>query len=228
METNFQGPVVYDSPAMVGLVGDRPIEPMATDYAAAVDSAAVPSSASTVEQSRWPSVQRHASSGGQLPETRGPRVLTTAAVQRNVGAGTQPAATWPPDALAEPRTAEPRTSVNQPVAPVQFTQFVAAAPAVMHNPLQPDTELVDHPPQWSTEPAVQRAADEPAATTAPATATGPPSATGAATPAQPAGSTSPTEIDKLVRRLYDPIVRRLKAELQLDRERAGRSLDLWH
>jgi hypothetical protein len=44
----------------------------------------------------------------------------------------------------------------------------------------------------------------------------------------PTGSSSPIEVDNLVRRLYEPIVRRLKAELQLDRERAGRSLDLWH
>jgi hypothetical protein len=40
------------------------------------------------------------------------------------------------------------------------------------------------------------------------------------------GSTSPTDIDTLVGRIYDPIVRRLKAELGLDRERAGRGLDL--
>jgi len=50
---------------------------------------------------------------------------------------------------------------------------------------------------------------------------------GASTPAG-AGSTSPTEVDALVRRLYDPMVRRLKAELRLDRERAGRALDLRH
>ncbi|WP_433522281.1 hypothetical protein ACQPZ2_34720 [Nocardia pseudovaccinii] len=38
--------------------------------------------------------------------------------------------------------------------------------------------------------------------------------------------TSPTDIDALVARLYDPIVRKLKAELRLDRERAGTALDL--
>lgn len=43
-----------------------------------------------------------------------------------------------------------------------------------------------------------------------------------------AGSSSPTEMDALVRRLYDPMVRRLKAELRLDRERAGHALDLRH
>jgi hypothetical protein len=114
-----------------------------------------------------------------------------------------------------------------PAQPVQFVEFATAEP----------TAVESNPPQLSTEVVVQRAVDEPPSTTGPVTtgpvitdpaaATGAPAAAGAI-PGQPAGSTSPTEIDKLVRRLYDPIVRRLKAELQLDRERAGRSLDLWH
>jgi hypothetical protein len=37
-----------------------------------------------------------------------------------------------------------------------------------------------------------------------------------------------TDVDALVRRLYDPLARRLRAELRLDRERIGRSLDLRH
>lgn len=45
---------------------------------------------------------------------------------------------------------------------------------------------------------------------------------------QGAGSSSPTDVDALVRRLYEPIARRLKAELRLDRERAGYALDLRH
>jgi hypothetical protein len=144
---------------------------------------------------------------------------TTTAVQRRVGAGANPGTRWTPDAFSLSRLSpgvDQQVSQTQPDEFVQFT--TAGAPVAVEGDA----------PQWSTELALQRAADEPVATTAPATATGPPSATGAAMPAQPAGSTSPTEIDTLVRRLYDPIVRRLKAELQLDRERAGRSLDLWH
>jgi hypothetical protein len=119
-------------------------------------------------------------------------------------------------------------SEDAPSPAIQFVQYVPA-------PVQ--TVVVDQPPQVSTELVVQRAdPDEPATTSAPATtgpaatpdALGPAGAVGAVIPGQPTGSNSPTEIDNLVRRLYDPLVRRLKAELQLDRERAGRSLDLWH
>jgi len=35
-----------------------------------------------------------------------------------------------------------------------------------------------------------------------------------------------TDVDALVGKLYAPLVRRLKAELRLDRERAGHVLDL--
>ena len=59
-----------------------------------------------------------------------------------------------------------------------------------------------------------------------------PTATNAAGPA--AASTPPPtappaqDVDALVRKLYDPIARKLKAELRLDRERAGYGLDLRH
>jgi hypothetical protein len=50
--------------------------------------------------------------------------------------------------------------------------------------------------------------------------------------ASPAGGAAPggaaADVDALVRRLYDPLARRLKAELRLDRERVGRALDLRH
>ncbi len=49
-----------------------------------------------------------------------------------------------------------------------------------------------------------------------------------ATPATTSTPNSPTEIDALVRKLYEPIVRKLKAEMRLDRERAGYGLDLAH
>ena len=70
----------------------------------------------------------------------------------------------------------------------------------------------------------------PAIPAAPQTIT--PTATNAAGPA--AASTPPPtappaqDVDALVRKLYDPIARKLKAELRLDRERAGYGLDLRH
>jgi hypothetical protein len=193
------------APPLVGLVGDRPIEPVVTDYAAAP----------AAEQTRWPAVQRRSTAEGQgkAPHVSGLRRLATTAVQRSTYGGASPAAQWPPDALAVSRSSP---SFSQPgsAQPVQLARFAAA-------PLTAEIS----PPELSTTLVVQRADGEPAA------ATGPPTATDAAAgtaPAPAVGSTSPTEVDALVRRLYDPIVRRLKAELQLDRERAGHSLDLRH
>ncbi|MGH3837021.1 MAG: hypothetical protein ACRDSF_15180 [Pseudonocardiaceae bacterium] len=186
------------APPVVGLVGDRPIEPVVTDHAATVDSVGVPVPAPAAEQTRWPAVQRRSTVGGQ--------VTGVPAVSRS-----------------SPGVSQQASSTQ----PVQFVQFAPAAPVAAES----------NPPEVSAELVVQRADDEPAAATGaatetdPATATGAPTATGPAAgtpPASPVGSTSPTEIDTLVRRLYDPIVRRLKAELQLDRERAGHSLDLRH
>lgn len=78
------------------------------------------------------------------------------------------------------------------------------------------------------EPTVARLPDT-ATTTDPSgnasTDAAPISADATAAHGTPTG-TSPTDIDTLVARLYDPIVRKLKAELRLDRERAGTALDL--
>lgn len=207
--------VTYDSVAapVVGLIGDRTIESAITDYAAAVASAGVPVVAPRVEQARWPAVQRRSTVEGQdrtAPISRR-GMLATTAVQRGTGAGANPATQWPPDALAVNRSSP---SFDGPASLAPPAPFTTIAPTVQ-----------DIPPAVTTELIVQRAdSAETSATTSP-TATSP---SGATTPALPAGSTSPTEVDTLVRRLYDPIVRRLKAELQLDRERAGHSLDLRH
>ncbi len=219
--------VTYDgaAPAVVSLVGDRAIAPIAGDYAAAGDSAGITGAAPAAEQSRSPAVQRHTSAVAQETPVFGPRTPATTVAQRSVGAGAHPAAQWSPGALPLSRPS-PGLDQREPVQPVHVVQLAAPAPA----------EAQSHPPQLSTELVVQRvesepaAATEPAATTEPATTTGAAMATGpgGTPPAQPTGPTSPTEVDALVRRLYDPIVRRLKAELQLDRERAGRTLDLWH
>lgn len=207
-------PLAHLDHPVVGLVGDRPIEPAVPDYGAAIESAG---------ESTGGSVAAPRTAEGRVARTdsSAPRAPATTAVQRSVDVGAYSAPRRPLGPPAVRRSfpaAEPQVSPSQPI---QFVQFVPAAMPTM---------AASHPPQQSTELVVQRAADEPSATSAPAT-TDPAAATGAAgaaAPGQPTGSTSPTEIDNLVRRLYEPIVRRLKAELQLDRERAGRSLDLWH
>jgi hypothetical protein len=201
----------------VGLVGDRHIEPAVPDHGPD-DSPVVESAAGSV--------------------TAAPRTPATAAVQRSASAGGYPVPPRPLDLTAVRRSSPGVGSQESPSQLIQFVQFLPAdLPSVVNG----------YPPQQSTEQVVQRADDPSSATTMPApttpatvdpsAATGAPASTdpaaatgaaGSASPGQPTGSTSPTEIDNLVRRLYDPIVRRLKAELQLDRERAGRSLDLWH
>lgn len=200
------------APAVVGLVGDRPIEPIISDYATA-DSAAAPAA----EQIRRPVVPRRAASTGvpgvaavQSAAVQSAAVQST--VQRSMGAATTPAATWLPGVLPVSRSSPGVDRPASPALPVQVAAPIAA-------------ETI--PPGLTTQLVVQRADDagEHAATTSPTTATSP---AGETPPAPSAGPTSPTEVDTLVRRLYDPIVRRLKAELQLDRERAGHSLDLRH
>ena len=90
------------------------------------------------------------------------------------------------------------------------------------------------PPAPSAETAatpgtVQRAAEDDLA--APPPVAGPPAAAGAAPLTPPGGSgpgaaATPEQLDELARRLYDKIRYRLKAELRLDRERAGLLTDL--
>lgn len=195
----------------VGLVGEHPIEAAIADtgttHEPAGGSAAPPAVSAPVGSARVPGP-----SGSSGPATM--------AVQRSVGATGYPAPRWSPDPLAVSRSVP---AAEQQITPAQLVQFVSAGVPIAAG---------GYPPQQSPGLVVQRvSADEPAATGAPETTgaagTGP-ATTGAAAPGGPAGSTSPTEVDALVRKLYDPIVRRLKAELQLDRERAGRSLDLWH
>jgi hypothetical protein len=52
-------------------------------------------------------------------------------------------------------------------------------------------------------------------------------AAAAASPGIPGATASPEELDELARRLYAPMVRRLKADLLLDRDRRGLRTDRW-
>ncbi|MGH3823472.1 MAG: hypothetical protein ACRDRA_11685 [Pseudonocardiaceae bacterium] len=187
------GPDNSATPSVAGLVGDRPIEPVVSDYPTPVDSAAVPVHAPAVPvhaapvpaapaaaQTRWPAVQRHAV-GVSVPG------VATARIVRGSPPG-----------------------IDEPASPIPPAPFTATAPVAA--------------PELTTKLVVQRADDASAPPEAPA----PTTTTSTGAPAPSTGSISPTDVDTLVRRLYDPIVRRLKTELQLDRERAGHSLDLRH
>jgi hypothetical protein len=53
-----------------------------------------------------------------------------------------------------------------------------------------------------------------------------PATAGAAVAGPAAGPTATPDLDELARRLFDPLTARLRAELRLDRERAGVTTDL--
>ena len=78
----------------------------------------------------------------------------------------------------------------------------------------PQMSTVDSPPVQRTVevPVVQRDPDP-----APAPA-----------PAPEAAAAPPPETDELVKKLFDPLLRRLKTELRLDRERRGALTDRPH
>jgi hypothetical protein len=84
--------------------------------------------------------------------------------------------------------------------------------------------VFEAPPGYGSDggaPAVQRA-DE----SVQAVATGP-AAQPAAPPGPPPAELDPGSLEELAARLFDPLVARLRAELWLDRERAGMSADTW-
>jgi hypothetical protein len=74
-------------------------------------------------------------------------------------------------------------------------------------------------------PAVQR--DEAPAPTAEASQPAPAAAQPQHPAAAPKAATA-AEIEELAKRLYEPLTAKLRAELWLDRERAGRVTDRWH
>ena len=79
--------------------------------------------------------------------------------------------------------------------------------------------------ETATAPPIQRQAASPTAE-APAASPEPAAATTPAAATPPAAGGKPAELDELAKKLYERIRTRLKAELRLDRERAGLLTDL--
>ncbi|EST32452.1 hypothetical protein [Streptomyces niveus] len=108
----------------------------------------------------------------------------------------------------------------------------SSAPPSSHSPgtsrpvVQRDAELSEEPPPTDSEPET---GSEPEPD--PVDESGAPAATGAgagpaAAPARPGGT--PVVTDELVRALYAPLSRLLKADLRLERERAGFLINTRH
>jgi len=123
-----------------------------------------------------------------------------------------------------PGTPHPGWSSGTPVGPVAVQRAVAAeaAPAVRVEYAGGPVQVVSR----DADPAAETVAETapPTGTPEPATAAAaPPGATQA--PGAPAAGGTPEE---LLAKLFDPLLRRLKTELRLDRERRGSLTDLRH
>ena len=208
-------------PVVSRLMGDRPLQSTLNGAAAAAVTqpeahgsapAGVPSPAElpAVPVAPW---QSGDTSGRSIPAMTGsPRPVSVQTLA-------EPADSGLPLAAASPERARPgQRVVSNPVLQLLTT---AAGPAA-------DTpQRFDPPPLTiSRQVAVTASADNPVPTVsratepAPAPPGGVPSSTGTdAAAGQP---------DELVKKLFDPLLRRLKAELRLDRERRGSLTDLRH
>ncbi|SER00780.1 hypothetical protein [Actinokineospora terrae] len=103
-------------------------------------------------------------------------------------------------------------------APPTAVQHVARRPV----DLVPAVQRVDDPPAPPPEP---EPAPTPEAAPPPVVQAPAPAAVSTAAPAS--GAPPETVAEELVRKLFDPLLRRLKTELRLDRERRGRVTDRW-
>ena len=208
-------------PVVSRLMGDRPLQSTLSGAAAAAVTqpeahgsapAGAPSAAElpAVPVAPW---QPGDTSGRSIPAMTGsPRPVSVQTLA-------EPADSGLPLAAASPERARPvQRAVSNPMLQLLTT---AAGPAA------DSPQRFDPPPLTiSRQVAVTTSADNPVPTVsratepAPAPPGGVPSSTGAdAVAGQP---------DELVKKLFDPLLRRLKAELRLDRERRGSLTDLRH
>ena len=110
--------------------------------------------------------------------------------------------------------------------------FEHTARTAESSPELPPADLSGHlqAPQTITfdSPVLQREAEAAAPAVEDAGATMPPSAGSAqgAGAGTAGGSALPTNVEELVNRIYDPLAARLRAELWMDRERAGVLMNL--
>lgn len=120
---------------------------------------------------------------------------------------------------AVPNTAEPAAPAPESAGSPDVL-VVREAPAPRRLGLGSPVQRYEEPPEAVAPPVVQAVQATPTAQAEPE----PPPPPAPAPPAAPPEA-SPEE---LLKKIYDPLVRRLKAELWLDRERRGSLTDLWH
>ncbi|KGN41302.1 hypothetical protein [Knoellia aerolata] len=143
-----------------------------------------------------------------------PRSLETVQALR---IGSHRASPWPP--TTQPQVPGPAPAIGMPLgrpSPAAYDRVLVRDPAEA-----PSTAVGAGSPQPDPDPAeVQVGAAPSPSSTAPSAQADAPGG-GAAT----AGSAS--EVDELARKLYDPLMLRLRAELLVERERRGLRTDAW-
>ncbi|MFJ6821325.1 hypothetical protein ACIQRJ_13070 [Streptomyces niveus] len=109
----------------------------------------------------------------------------------------------------------------------------SSAPPSSHSPgtsrpvVQRDAELSEEPPPTDSEPETGSEPEpDPVDESGAPAATSAGASPAAAAPARPGGT--PVVTDELVRALYAPLSRLLKADLRLERERAGYLINTRH
>ncbi|WP_344800020.1 hypothetical protein [Actinokineospora diospyrosa] len=130
----------------------------------------------------------------------------------------------PPPVPAVQRSHDPPgelPAAQSPLPPPTLPPPLTPSPRHASRPVElvPAVQRVDDPPP-EPEPAPTPEAAPPPVTQTPAPA--------AASTGAPASGAPPEAVpEELVRKLFDPLLRRLKTELRLDRERRGRVTDRW-
>lgn len=117
---------------------------------------------------------------------------------------------------------------RMPDGSVVFGSSSASHPSGTSRPVvQRDAELSEEPPPTDSETASEPE-PSPEASAEPGPAPGSADAAPGAAPARPGASGTPAVTDELVRALYAPLSRLLKADLRLERERAGFLINTRH
>jgi len=125
-------------------------------------------------------------------------------------------------------------SVRHPAAAVQAAPLETVSPRIMptEGAAAAGTPAQDVPPEAGTAVASEPSDLGPPESASAVPPAGAPAGPGAqAGPGAPAGLGAPAAAgspDELVKKLFDPLLRRLKNELRLDRERRGVLTDLRH
>jgi hypothetical protein len=195
-------PVVAPMPELLSPAGERPRAGVAPSWRGSAASTGEPSTVAVMAQ-RVSTRESGGLARGRATVAHSQQVLRP-----------QPDQGRPAMPLVQRLPVEPATN-GRTLDAGMSTESRDAAGTVLVLP----TAAVQREVEGAPPPAPEPAAEVPP----PGAPTAAPAGPGAA-----AGPSTPAEVDALVRRLYDPLVRRLKAELRLDRERAGNVLDLRH